>query len=223
MKGNKRRIAIVHRDQVVCDALKNSISTVFPDSEVSAIGCNSVVCISSKIKNFDPEVLVLNISGFDFSSVLSYLNASPRDLKILVCGLCDCSEDVVAVIRAGAVACETIGASLVDLIVQVEALCQDRSICSPNIGRILFEQASSKVKLACRRNNNGQVLTSRELEVVALIEMGMSNKMIAKELSIGLQTVKNHVHNILEKLQLSRRTEAARYARENGILSNKLV
>ncbi|HEX2085320.1 MAG TPA: response regulator transcription factor [Solirubrobacteraceae bacterium] len=52
-------------------------------------------------------------------------------------------------------------------------------------------------------------LTTRELEIVALIEQGLSNKQIADRLSIEVATVKNHVHNILTKLELSRRGEAA--------------
>jgi DNA-binding NarL/FixJ family response regulator len=52
-------------------------------------------------------------------------------------------------------------------------------------------------------------LTSRELEVVDLIDRGLSNKEIASRLSIEVPTVKNHVHNILEKLGVHRRADAA--------------
>ena len=52
-------------------------------------------------------------------------------------------------------------------------------------------------------------LTAREREIVALIDMGLSNKEIATRLSIELSTVKNHVHNVLEKLGASGRLEAA--------------
>ena len=57
--------------------------------------------------------------------------------------------------------------------------------------------------------------TARPFSAV-LIEQGLTNKAIATELSIEVQTVKNHVHNILEKLDLRRRTQVARYAREEG-------
>ena len=53
------------------------------------------------------------------------------------------------------------------------------------------------------------LLTPREAEVVALVDRGLSNKQIAQRLHIGTATVKNHVHNILEKLHVSRRAEAA--------------
>ena len=56
---------------------------------------------------------------------------------------------------------------------------------------------------------DGQVLTQREREIVPLVEQGLSNKEIARRLSVGTATVKNHVHNILEKLQICRRGQVA--------------
>jgi hydroxymethylbilane synthase len=60
-------------------------------------------------------------------------------------------------------------------------------------------------------------LTSRELEILDLIDQGLSNKEIARRLTIELSTVKNHVHNILEKLNVSRRSEAAAHVRRTKI------
>jgi len=57
------------------------------------------------------------------------------------------------------------------------------------------------------------VLTHREKEIVALLEQGLSNKEIARSLHIGNATVKNHIHNILSKLQVRRRGEAAAWRR----------
>ncbi len=59
-------------------------------------------------------------------------------------------------------------------------------------------------------------LTQREVEVMRLIERGLSNKQIARELSVALPTVKQHVHHILEKLQVSRRGEAVARIRARG-------
>jgi two-component system, NarL family, nitrate/nitrite response regulator NarL len=61
-------------------------------------------------------------------------------------------------------------------------------------------------------------LTTRELEVLRLIDEGLSNKEIANALSIELTTVKNHVHHILKKLDVRRRTAAAARARRLGLL-----
>src|SRR5439155_22270805 len=60
-------------------------------------------------------------------------------------------------------------------------------------------------------------LTMRKHEIIALVAQGMSNKEIARKLLIQLPTVKNHVHNILNKLQLSRRGQAAALANHRGL------
>jgi DNA-binding NarL/FixJ family response regulator len=61
-------------------------------------------------------------------------------------------------------------------------------------------------------------LTGRELEIITLIAEGLPNKEIAQRLFIETQTVKNHVHNILDKLQLHNRFEAVQYAHERNLL-----
>ena len=60
-------------------------------------------------------------------------------------------------------------------------------------------------------------LTPREMDILGLIEEGLSNKQIARRLNIGVSTVKNHVHNVLAKLHVTRRTEAAALIRRNPV------
>jgi DNA-binding NarL/FixJ family response regulator len=82
---------------------------------------------------------------------------------------------------------------------------------------------SRVAELAHRRRLNtppGSVkLTSRELEIVDAIADGLSNKEIAQRLRIETQTVKNHVHNILDKLHLHSRLEAVEYAHQSNLLN----
>jgi DNA-binding NarL/FixJ family response regulator len=69
-----------------------------------------------------------------------------------------------------------------------------------------------------RRSQGAGLLTPREREIASLIDEGMSNLDIAHRLDIELPTVKNHVHNILEKLQVHRRGEAVARLREGSLL-----
>ena len=64
-------------------------------------------------------------------------------------------------------------------------------------------------------------LTARELEIITAIADGLSNKEIAQRLCIEPQTVKNHIHNILDKLQLHTRLEAVHYAQQRNLLQKK--
>ncbi len=85
--------------------------------------------------------------------------------------------------------------------------------------------ASRLMKNIARRSSQPEkgeeVLTERELAVLRLVAVGLSNPQIAEELNISINTVKSHLKNILEKLQLENRTQAATFALERGIVSGK--
>jgi DNA-binding NarL/FixJ family response regulator len=66
-------------------------------------------------------------------------------------------------------------------------------------------------------------LTERELEILCLVADGLSNKQIARRLCLSLYTVKNHVHNVLQKLQVGDRYQAVAQLREQGWIAKKAV
>jgi DNA-binding NarL/FixJ family response regulator len=68
--------------------------------------------------------------------------------------------------------------------------------------------------------NQQEYLTHREQDIIESIEKGLCNKEIAVRLGIGVSTVKNHVHNILDKLKLQDRRSAVRYVKEHGLIEN---
>ena len=222
MTAQGSRILVVHRDRAVSQALMNSIENAFGDDDRVAIACGTTDEVCTFAGRYRPDVIVLNASCFEFPSFLTCLRALPQSARILACGLRNCGAEILAAIRAGAAACETIDGSLGDLIQQIKALCDGEMICPPKVAGMLYREVAAHSPRETR-SEEGFVpqLTGRERQIVSLIEHGLSNKEIANELSIGLQTVKNHVHNILEKLQVRRRAEAARYARENGLLIDR--
>jgi DNA-binding NarL/FixJ family response regulator len=88
------------------------------------------------------------------------------------------------------------------------------------------EMASRLLKGIARRsadpNRGEEALTGRELAVLRMLAVGHSNLEIAERLSISVNTVKTHIRNILDKLQLENRTQAANYAMDRGLVSPKL-
>jgi DNA-binding NarL/FixJ family response regulator len=103
--------------------------------------------------------------------------------------------------------------SLDDLVAIVQSVARGETLCSPRVAAILFKQVAV---LASERQSRilSVHLTTREREIVDLIDRGLSNKQISHQLSVEVRTVKTHVHNILEKLQVHRRGEAAAWVRE---------
>jgi DNA-binding NarL/FixJ family response regulator len=104
--------------------------------------------------------------------------------------------------------------SLEDLIETVRAAQDGKVFVSPQIAAALMKRLSDLAQMFSDVENNvtdTTNLTARELEVLELIGKGMTNQQIAKKLVVEIGTVKNHVHSILEKLNVKTRDEAAAY------------
>jgi DNA-binding NarL/FixJ family response regulator len=114
-------------------------------------------------------------------------------------------EDIIALAEAGVLGYVTRDESLDNLVTTIESVARDEMACSPWMATVLVRRVQA---LAAERPGPTQRLTAREAEILELIAQGLSNKEIAARLFIEVTTVKNHVHNILEKLGVSRREEA---------------
>jgi len=118
-------------------------------------------------------------------------------------------------IAAGAHGCVLEESSLADLRAGINAVQQGETFCSQDmIQTVLSQFARLAQESHLRKKVKSLDLTPRELEILELISRHMGNKQIAKLLSVSLYTVKNHVHNILEKLELESRYEAVDYAQQ---------
>ena len=126
-------------------------------------------------------------------------------------------EDVVSWVEAGVSGLVSRDATLAELLDGVEAAAKGEAFVSRPAAAALMRRVASVAgehKVA-----NGTLLTRREREILRLIGEGLSNKAIASALRIELTTVKNHVHNILEKLRVGSRTAAVAAARASGELN----
>jgi DNA-binding NarL/FixJ family response regulator len=136
---------------------------------------------------------------------------------IVVLGAPDEERDVIALAELGVVGFVEREASLNELVGAVVSAAEGEASFPPRIATTLLRRVSSAATQ--RVQTNVSSLTAREREIVQLIAEGLSNKEIAASLYIEVATVKNHVHNILEKLQVSRRTDAVARLRliEGGV------
>lgn len=134
--------------------------------------------------------------------------------KVLALGLTEEKKRVLRYVEAGAAGYVLRDDSLDDLIETVRAAQDGKVFVSPEIAAAMMERLSDLAQMFSDVENNvtdTAGLTSRELEVLDLIGQGLTNQDIAEKLVIEIGTVKNHVHNILEKLNVSSRGEAAAY------------
>ncbi|HLX47026.1 MAG TPA: response regulator transcription factor [Streptosporangiaceae bacterium] len=170
-----------------------------------------------------PDVVLMDIrmpksSGIDACRTMK--EAAPST-KIVMLTISDEEEDLFEAIRAGASGYLLKDIPLDEVAEAVRAVHGGQSLISPSMaGKLLTEFAT-----LARRNEEeppqqvpAPKLTDREMEVLKLVAKGMNNRDIAKELFISENTVKNHVRNILEKLQIHSRMEAVMIA-----LRDKLI
>jgi len=134
--------------------------------------------------------------------------------KVLALGMTEEKQHVLRYVEAGATGYVLKDDSLEGLIETIRAAREGEVFISPKIAAAIMERLSNLARLFSDVENSitdTTQLTSRELEVLKLIGEGQTNQQIAEHLVIEVGTVKNHVHNILDKLHVNSRGEAAAY------------
>jgi two-component system, NarL family, nitrate/nitrite response regulator NarL len=142
------------------------------------------------------------------------LLAAPT-VRIVAVAVADDNSDVLACAEAGLSGYVLRDGSIADVAVAIRDAMFDELHCSPRVSATLFKRLAQSARPPMADVHS--LLTPREVEVVELVDRGLSNKEIGQRLHIGTTTVKNHVHNILEKLNVSRRAEAAAHVRSQRV------
>jgi two-component system nitrate/nitrite response regulator NarL len=160
-----------------------------------------------KACELNPEVIVLDQALPESLPFCRTLGEVRPDIRVVALGVPDSEESMLAFAEAGIAGYVPREGSLQDLVHAIQLAARGELQCSPQLaGRIIRRLAW---RAAAGSDLPRSPLTSRESEIVRLIDLGLSNKEIAVQLGIEVATVKNHVHNLLEKLRVHRRGEAA--------------
>jgi two-component system nitrate/nitrite response regulator NarL len=151
-----------------------------------------------------PDVVLLDMAMPGITAVVRELGGTAT----VAFSVSDSEAGLVACIQAGVCGFVPRDGSLADLLAAIENTARGEVTCPPRIAAHLFHE------IAGSRSQAGPSwracsLTPREWQIATLIDRGCSNKEIAKALRIANSTVKNHVHNILEKCQVHRRSDVA--------------
>jgi DNA-binding NarL/FixJ family response regulator len=171
----------------------------------TATGSQEALVSLAKLR---PDVVLVDVAAMDGLAAVRALVEADPNTKVVALALPDAEANVIAYAEAGACGYVPRNGTLADLEAIIESVAQGEALFSPRITASLLRRLAA---LAADREplRIDVCLTSRETEIVELIDQGLSNKEIAQRLSIAVSTVKNHVHNILDKLHVDRRGEAA--------------
>ena len=163
-----------------------------------------------------PDVILLDTIPADSAlRVAEVLDALPG-VPVLALTVPNSEREIVAIAEAGIAGFVTSEASIEELVAAIESVARGEALCSPSVAAALMRRLASLARTGSATSPIGP-LTTREREILELIDEGCSNKQIAQRLRIELPTVKNHVHHILVKLGVSRRAEAAALVRASVI------
>jgi len=159
-----------------------------------------------------PDVVLLDVrmprrSGIE--ACIDIKQAVPS-AKILMLTVSDEEADLYEAVKSGASGYLLKDSSIEDVAQVVRVVSDGQSLISPSMAVKLIDEFKALARP--EREVPGPRLTDRELQVLKLVAKGLNNREISKQLSISENTVKNHVRNILEKLQLHSRMEAVMYA-----------
>jgi two-component system nitrate/nitrite response regulator NarL len=154
-----------------------------------------------------PDVVLLDTALADGPSAIWEIVHAAEGIKVIALAVSESEREVIAYAEAGVSGYVTRDEALDDLVAAVHSAARGQVTCSPRIAAALLRRVTA-LSNPSPATTEGR-LTRRETEIAALIDEGLSNKEIAQRLCIELPTVKNHVHNILEKLEVRSRFEVA--------------
>ena len=158
----------------------------------------------------NPQIVVLRPEWDDrsFYATRAIHDSAPRT-KILMIGMEDDREMFIRAVRAGAEGYLLKDASAKQMVASAHRLAGGAVVCPQHLERALFSLLADGPSLDPTRPQNAYELTPREHQLTSLVARGLANKEIAGRLNLSVQTVKNHVHSILQKTQSKNRAMLA--------------
>ena len=172
------------------------------------------------VRELAPDVVVmdLNMPGMSGVDATRHITAVAPLTRVVMLTISDQDNDVIDAILAGACGYLLKDSSIQDLMAGIRAAAMGESLISPTIVAKVLQRVRASSTRPEIENTIRAELSDREIEVLKLIANGKDNAMIAAELHISPKTVKNHISNILMKLQIDNRIQAAVYAVRSGIV-----
>jgi DNA-binding NarL/FixJ family response regulator len=172
------------------------------------------------VRELAPDVVVmdLNMPGISGVEATRQVTGLAPLTRVIVLTISDQDEDVLNAIVAGACGYLLKDSSIPDLIRGIESAAVGESLISPHIASKVLQRVRSTAADTEGAETIRAELSDREIEVLKLIANGKDIAQIARDLVISPKTVKNHISNILMKLQIDNRIQAAVYAVRSGIV-----
>ena len=218
MRGGTSYKILVVDDQVLFREGVVNLLGGQPDMEVVAEASDGLEALE-KSRQLAPDLILMDIRmpNCDGLEATRLIKQEMPDAKVVILTVSDYDDDLFEAIKGGAIGYLLKNLNADELFERIRGVFEGEAALSPVLAaKVLEEFARQGQKDGNKAENGG--LTDREREVLELVMEGLSNRDIGVRLSITESTVKRHLHNILEKLHLDNRVQAAAYAVKKGWL-----
>lgn len=220
MSSTATRILLVTGDRILRECLGFTLRQLGMRTHEASFDCSGTDL--PRLRQFVPDVLLAG-PRFDpaIDKLMETVHEVNPDCRFLILINSDSGDSLMEFAISEADGCITEDASVKQLEEAITTILEGRPFCTPHLANELFVQIGRYTKRSKWSEHLKTVrLTQREVEVLELIaHERLGNKQIGRRLSISLYTVKNHVHNIIEKLGVCDRHEAAEMMRSRCSLS----
>jgi two-component system, NarL family, nitrate/nitrite response regulator NarL len=178
-------------------------------NQLLVVGAGDSGDFLDQISGLRPHVLILDLGTRDSLSITRRAQQVLPGLRVVAFAVAEVEENVLACAHAGISGYVTQNGSTEDLVAAVLCALKHELVCSPRIAALLWDRLATLCNGRPTQFADAG-LTRREQEIAELVARNLANKEIARRLRLGTTTVKNHVHNILQKLNIHRREDVAR-------------
>lgn len=215
MSPDKIRVLLTDDHSIVRKGIRALLATE-SDIEVAGEASDGLEAVAMEEK-LRPDVILMDMvmPKLDGIEAIRRITARRPGARILVLTSFAADEKVFPAIKAGALGYLLKDSAPEELVEAIHQVYKGQPSLHPTIARKLLDELSRPAS----RPPTPDPLTERELEVLRLVARGKSNRQIADDMVISEATVRTHVSNILSKLHLASRTEAALYALREGLAS----
>jgi len=209
------RLIIFSDIRIYCDGLSRILSNQDPIEVVDAH--NSLDDAVLKVEHSMPQIILLDMNMQNSCGFARQVRQLFPELKIVAIAVPENEQNIIECAEAGISGYVAREATLSELIDTVISADKGEFCCPPQIAAAVFNKVQNMSRKAAdnylpipdsRSGTALHELTRRERQILGLMSDGLSNKEIARALAIEVSTVKNHVHNILVKLEVHSRTQA---------------
>ncbi|HET7571686.1 MAG TPA: response regulator transcription factor [Gaiellaceae bacterium] len=203
------------------DLFRTGLRNLLQEQEVTIVGEAATGAEAVRlVRDLTPDVVVMDLNMPSMGGVEAtrhIAGVSPLT-RVVMLTISDQDSDVMDAILAGACGYLLKDSSIQELVAGIRAAARGESLISPHIAAKVLQRVRATSAQPDIAETIRAELSDREIEVLKLIANGKDNAVIAAELHISPKTVKNHISNILMKLQIDNRIQAAVYAVRSGIV-----